>query len=561
MTLETRPAGRPGTPWIAAALAVIAIGAGFRILEFLANRPFWTDEANLALNVGARSFTQLLHPLDYDQASAPLFLWTAKLATVLGGVNEPALRAVALLAGVALLAVLWDVTRKLAGVAAGLVATILAAVSVRMVYFSGEFKPYGADALVTVVVCGLVWAVLRAPESAAAWRRLAIGGAVAVAASLPAPFVLLGAGAALLADRRIRASALGRRRIGLTGAGWLAAWGMLYLLVYRHTLGNPYFEQYWSATFLDPSAPDFRVRLYRAATSLIDALPPPMDAMPPVILLILLAGGALALFRFAGLPAAIQAVVPFAAAFGASVAGRYPIEDRLLLFLAPLTFLLMATGVTAPFRNRSPRLAAVTGIALAGVAFVAAMPGLLRNARSPVVQEDARESIREVHRVAGSEPVYLMATGVALWAYYSTDWREPDRARLEWIARIASSPAGEAFNAAPRAGPVEPQEGMSLVRPYAGRQEIFGIRSGMQYLARRGRVRAAPDSGWADHEAARIRTAVTEYGWVMAAHGHETELAELGAALGRAGAGVVRVKAAHRAEAWRLRFPPGAAPR
>ncbi len=536
-----------------AAVGLILFGAALRLLEYAGNRPLWADEAMLSLNVARRSFRGLLQPLDYDQAAAPLFLWIAKAGTLIGGVTEASLRAASLLAGILVLVAGWRFARRLAGEPTALLATALAAGSLTLIYYSGEFKPYAIDALVTLLVFQLAWAVLLEPDSAPAWRRLAFGGALATAVSLTAPFVLLGAGAALLADRRIRTPGL-RWRAAATGVSWLVAWGALYLLLYRATAGNPYLHRFWAATYLDPSAADFRLRLYRAGSSLAAALPEPLDGMPPIVLLLLFAAGAWTLFRTAGLPAVLLAVVPFAATFGAAAASRYPIVDRLLIFLAPVTFLLVAAALTAPLRRLAPRGAELAGFALAALVIGAALPGLRANLTAPTVLEEGRESIREVQRLAGAEPVYIFAPGLPAWVFYTTDWRDPDRARLDRLARLASAGGAAAHNAPSRGGPVPAEEGQELVGTYRGRREILGIRSGMEYQARRGRLLAEPDSGWADHEVARLRAAATPYGWVFVSHWNEEEIAHLAAALRRAAARTVFSVTETRAVAWRVRF-------
>jgi hypothetical protein len=58
-------------------------------------------------------FLGLARPLDYAQSAPVGFLWLERLAVVLGGVNELALRAVPFLAGVLLLVALWSLARRL----------------------------------------------------------------------------------------------------------------------------------------------------------------------------------------------------------------------------------------------------------------------------------------------------------------------------------------------------------------------------------------------------------------------------------------------------------------
>ena len=79
---------------------VITLGVAARTAHFFANRSLWLDEAMLGLNIGERSFAELLQPLAFNQAAPLGFLWLEKLAVTLLGVSEMALRLFPLLAGI-----------------------------------------------------------------------------------------------------------------------------------------------------------------------------------------------------------------------------------------------------------------------------------------------------------------------------------------------------------------------------------------------------------------------------------------------------------------------------
>src|SRR5512135_269137 len=76
----------------------LTAGVLFRVIPYAERPSLSLDEARVALNIAGRSFMGLLRPLDYDQAAPPLFLWAEKIAVLLGGPNEYALRALPLLA-------------------------------------------------------------------------------------------------------------------------------------------------------------------------------------------------------------------------------------------------------------------------------------------------------------------------------------------------------------------------------------------------------------------------------------------------------------------------------
>ncbi len=51
-------------PWM-----IIFLGVALRLAQYLANRSLWLDESYIALNIVQRSFSQLLQPLDFNQAA------------------------------------------------------------------------------------------------------------------------------------------------------------------------------------------------------------------------------------------------------------------------------------------------------------------------------------------------------------------------------------------------------------------------------------------------------------------------------------------------------------
>jgi hypothetical protein len=76
-------------------------------MQFMLDRPLWTDEAALALNVIHKSVLDLAEPLELNQAAPAGFLLLVKLATLAFGTAEPALRLVPFLFGLASMILYW----------------------------------------------------------------------------------------------------------------------------------------------------------------------------------------------------------------------------------------------------------------------------------------------------------------------------------------------------------------------------------------------------------------------------------------------------------------------
>lgn len=515
--------------------AVLVLGVLLRLNEYFANRPLWFDELVLALNIGGRSFARLLSSLDYDQAAPILFLWSVKATTLLGGMAEYALRLVPLLGGLLLPWVGWRLGRALGGPAAGLITATLVVVSIPLIDYSAEVKPYGTDALVSATLLWLTLRVSAAPDRLARWWQLGIAGWLGFLASLPAPFVLAGAVAFLFAEPRVRAAASARKRMAVLVIAWALGTLLVYGTVYRAGAANPYLHRYWSGTFLTPVAADLLDRLDGFRVALTFPLISSLRGLRMRWLLAVFAGGLFLVVRRGGASVALLLGVPFVAVTGAAVLGRYPIGDRLLLFLAPCLFLFLGVGLAELIRlaRLNEEQAGAAGVLLV-LAF--ALRTIIPNGLDTHAREGGREPARLILR--GTDPVYVSSSALPAWAYYSTDWHRPNRARLERYAFLAR-----------RSGPSASNELFPLVITASdtaaapatgmGRVEVIGFRSGVSYRERFSFGQIAPSPGWAAKEVDRIEEVARPYAWILGAHWSVRELPALRAELYRRGFRVV----------------------
>jgi len=508
----------PGVRDAVVAVGIVAVvtGTAIRAVHFAFRRSLWLDEAMLALNVATRSFRELLTPLDYDQTAPILFLWLERAIVMVAGVGEAALRVPSFVGGVALLVVLWHVGDALFGRPAGAIAAAMAAGSPTLVRYANEAKPYGTDALTTVVMLAMALAVHRAPTRAR-WALLALTGVLGVTLSFPALFVAGGAVAWGLAvswpERRRRWPPW-----AACGAAWLAAALLPYALLYERAAANPHQQQGYEAAFLAPGTIDAG-RLSLAWRGIVlptfvgngSAIPTTGNA--GVALLTLgLTLGMVAAARIAGKAVAIVLAGPLVLALAASALRRYPIGvPRMMAFAAPLLVLMAAAGLAAVARWARARW----GHAPVAIVVMASVPSLaLRagEARTPFAGEDARTLVQAFReRPRRGEPVYVNARGLPSWLFYTTNWDKPDDARLSFYARAARTRVFE--NAPPRPGPVVAGEGFDLVYAVRGRKEILGLPTGRQWRWP-SYVKSAPDEGWAENEAERVVREADPCAWL-----------------------------------------------
>lgn len=333
------------TRW--ATLAIVAAllwGTGIRLGQYLGDRSLWTDEAMLALNVLERDFGQLLAPLRGAQGAPILFLFVVKALTLLLGSSDWVLRLFPFATGIATLWIFWLLARRALKPPYALIGVLLLVMSGRQAWYSQEFKQYAVDVAVAVALF-LSAAALgnRNNPGGGRFASLAVLGGISVWLSHPSVFVMAGIGLGLAAV--LLPSGRRRNVAGLAGvaAVWLGSFAAFYAVSIGKLLLHGGLRNYWRKEYLPP--PDSFAHLVAWRESLIGFLT--WCHFPWSAGLLLLALGALgvALLWRTNRLLAIALPATYLAASLASMAGKYPLGDRLALFLLPAILLLASAGV------------------------------------------------------------------------------------------------------------------------------------------------------------------------------------------------------------------------
>ncbi|MGH7505699.1 MAG: glycosyltransferase family 39 protein, partial [Longimicrobiales bacterium] len=517
--------------WIPIAAALlISAGAALRLIQYGAQRSLWLDEAMLAVNIGGRSFRELLAPLDYEQIAPPLFLWAERTLLLLGGADEWTLRALPVLAGILLPVLTWILARRLLPATWALLAVALVAFSPTLIRFSNEVKPYSMDAAVGAALVLLALDLGRAPERGTHWWRLGAAGVLSIAVSAGAIFVLVAILLALVVAEPMRKRIGWMKRLAPMGSAWALTFVVLYLGVYHRSSSSAYMAAFWESGFIRPFQSDSALRLWNAIHGVLSSLF--LGTLSPsrwgtavgyatgvqaAFAAILIGIGFSMVARRRSLTEALLLAGPIAVPFIASALGLYPVNIRLVLFAVPGLAILLAAGVprflaALPGRARGMALLASVGFLLG--------PALLRDAIEalhPHHRQETRPLVTALAREGEpSEPVYVSAAAIPAWLFYTTDWSAPDRERLRWFAVQAGS-SGPAFHSRISRGRPVRKEGFNLVRSDGVRPEIVGIPTGQRHLTPSGGLGLSdrPDPGWAENEARRIRGAAPSAVWVL----------------------------------------------
>jgi hypothetical protein len=232
---------------------LIACAGSAALLYWLGRaRPLWVDEEMLLLNVRDRRFTQLAGALWLDQ-SAPLgWLALERLALLLLGTAERALRLLSVLFGIGTLGTaVWIGRRSMTPLGAAILVA-LCAFGEWIVFFTLELKHYSADTFGALLLPALaVWAVEHADPAALSRRVTAwwIAAALGLWFSNGALFVAPGCALLLAVWSWQRGGAPAVARYLAGGVAWLASFAACDVLVLRHAIANTYLHNYWAFAF------------------------------------------------------------------------------------------------------------------------------------------------------------------------------------------------------------------------------------------------------------------------------------------------------------------------
>jgi hypothetical protein len=441
-------------------------------------------------------------------------------------VNEYALRALPFAAAAALPLLVWLVGRRLLGEGGAVMAAAITAICPLVLQYARQVKPYTVDAVVALVLLwlGLNW--LDAPAEGRHARRLGAAGIVVPWISIPGVFALVAVLAAAVTMPPPRRPST--RLLLLLATVWGASLALAYLWIYRPAADDVYMQQFWQASLLSLGSPGFFARLWQGirelfwqtfvggttepgAARLLDELADP----GAVALLGVWLFGISRTAADVGHRRWALVVGPLAVALVASCVGKYPIAARTMLFVVPALALGAAAGWLAVVGGVAPRLrpavALLTGACLLGPPLVLDRYLVMNR----LAFEDVSDAVQEYgQRHAPGESIYVFAAALPAWTFYTTDWRNPDQARLARMARLGSS-GGAAFeNAPPRAHAIG-MEGDSLSYPLGDAREILGLYHGAQGRSGAPLAQYAADTNWTTNEARRIRDAATPSVWLL----------------------------------------------
>jgi hypothetical protein len=378
--------------------SLVWLGAVLRIWVYLQGRSYWMDEGSLRANLIGGAILDFSKPLTGDQLAPFGFLVLERVLVAAFGGSVYVTRLIPLLCGIGSLELFRRLAERLLSRPGAIVAMILFAFSDDLIYYSNELKPYSWDLAIGLVVTLVGVGELRGDFGRRGLALLALTAVASPWLSFPSAFVVAGCGAALLADR----NSAGRRRDALALAAIAAGWATSAFVAYgasRRMLNEATtMYVFWDFAFL-PFPPTTREALAKAAGILLETFVTPLNLTPP-FLPYAFAGLAFALAALGAIslgrrdPASVAILLaPMVLALAASTLRRYPFHGRLIVWLAPAFFLMIAEGTQAVRGRAGRRLyVAVLVVLLAYPCFDALVQSLGGRVRDFNIHGDLRRN-------------------------------------------------------------------------------------------------------------------------------------------------------------------------
>jgi hypothetical protein len=410
--------------WIALAWIVLAIGLLFRIMHYLSNRSLWLDEAQLARNILERGPLGLLRPLDHHQAAPVLFLQLMDAVTVLFGPSEFAFRLIPLLSSLASLFLFFLIGRIFLDKRYLVILMSIFTFSYSLVYYSQEAKQYSIDVAVALTLIYVFMKVMASDKVTKAHLAvLGISGGISIWLSHPAVFVLAGIGISLLVFIGPKKDRRSLEGLAFIFALWILSFGMNYLLFMRLLKSDATLFSFWDGAFMPAPISISAIKIWGfTLQSFLQFIGYPLQWTVFIAALVAVSiADAIRNRRLDSLSFILTIVVTLVA----SALHQYPLMPRrgqwpasygrLILFLAPLLYLLIVRGLQILTEQR--RL--FISLLLATLLLVPSLHSALSLLNNPILREEMRPVLKYLsNHQKPDDKVYIYYRGHNTVKYY-----------------------------------------------------------------------------------------------------------------------------------------------
>lgn len=398
-------------------LGIFVGGTLLRLWHFLYSRSLWLDEAHVAEKLLAPSFwTDLIHGDWYQTLPVGLAIATRILTEIFGD-SEYILRLIPLVSGILVLTLSHRVFKGLLPEKAQTLCLLLLAFSPTLIFFASEFKQYSSDVAISLLLIHLVLPQLR-EEDPPSLKPLAMVGSLALWFSHASLFILTSAGAVLLFHEWQQRHH--KRLLRLVGVG--VAWSVSLLLNYflfLEMIATDNLRMSWVRFGgFGPVLATFNGWLDWVGRFCTNFFSSTLGIRFTVAALVVACLGLFAQLR-ARKKITCFLIAPIPLLLVAAYFRFYPATGRLLLFLAPITAFLLATGTLELIERRSLGLRLI-GYGLALLFILPIAPQIIGGLIEPRHKEHTKPLLRQIQKEAKSADwIYVSRFGTDAFNYHT----------------------------------------------------------------------------------------------------------------------------------------------
>lgn len=398
--------------------AVIVSGFALSLIQYLANRSLWLDEASIANNIIDRDLLKLLEPLDYNQVAPILFLQLTKLFSIIIPNSELGLRLFPLLSYWGSLLVFYRISKLLFDHYSTTTFSLLVFVfNATLIYYSSELKQYMSDVLVLLI---LYYTTIKYSSKIESNYLLFIFlGALSVFLSNITPIVLLSCGMYLIFCnlRELYSNNRRVRFLALIFTCWFISFAVYYALFIRNHPTRATMVSYWGNSFLpnNPLKSNFYLFLYHKFKMVFFSL---LDFNQlSKVFIVLYVVGLTWLFLTKKIRYLILLLTPIIVHLILSSLKQYPFDKRLILYSTPVYIFTIAFGY-----ERVLNFKYLSVLKNRNVYFIVPFLFLgwfLFTKPFPIKREEIKESIRFVNNnINVSDKLYIYFGAHRAFDYY-----------------------------------------------------------------------------------------------------------------------------------------------
>jgi len=400
------------------AFLFVLVGIILRCKLFFDNRSFWIDEAYVSLDIINKSIKEIITYKSFfvNQPNPPVgFEVLQKFNTYLFGFSEPALRSLPLICGMASLWLLFVIVRKYFDKTMAVIATALFAFADSPILYSATAKQYSLELLVSVSLLTLFLKLETQLENKHLLKILTVAGMLAPWFAYSSIFVLSAGGCAIILQC-LKSHKEKIKDVMICFTLWAASFFCLYFLAFKKLFNNQYLYGTWHMAF--PPASVFSIKgiswLGLAISNVFITL---FGIVITPLAFFLLVLGAMKLIKESGYRTLLL-VLPLAFVLLATLMHKYPLYERMVLFLTPMLSILIASGICL-LSEKIKKTKKLVVCVLTGILLFAPISKQVGYLFSPREKEELRPMIEKmVKNYKEGDVIFLNHSSIYGYSYY-----------------------------------------------------------------------------------------------------------------------------------------------